>query len=173
MTRGQYPNRYALVTLHRPSNVDDDADLSAILETLARISERVPIIFPVHPRTRQRIARLRTAPNLHLIEPLGYFEFLNLEQSASVVITDSGGIQEETTFLGVPCLTLRKNTERPVTIDLGTNLLIGSDYACLEREVDAILAGKAKVGMIPPLWDGRAGERIADILMERTQERVR
>ena len=168
----QYPDRYALVTLHRPSNVDDDATLNTIMATLVRLSERVPVVFPVHPRTRQRIAGLRqwqAAPNVRLIEPLGYLEFINLEQTAAVVITDSGGIQEETTFMGVPCLTLRQNTERPVTVEIGTNLLIGSDYARLERAVDEILAGKAKVGHIPPLWDGRAGERIADILTRQTE----
>ncbi len=167
----RYPSRYALVTLHRPSNVDDPEGLRQILQALASISDRVPVIFPVHPRTQKQIAALNltdTAPNLHLIEPLSYLEFLALMRHAKVVITDSGGIQEETTFLGVPCLTLRANTERPITITLGTNQLIGSDYAQLQREVDAILAGRAKLGQIPPLWDGHTADRIAAALIERS-----
>lgn len=167
--QGKYPDTYALVTLHRPSNVDDRATLAGISKALVGISYKVPVVFPVHPRTRQHIASLgilENAPQLYLVEPLGYLEFLNLEQHAKVVITDSGGIQEETTFLGVPCLTLRENTERPITVSMGTNLLIGSDYGRLEQEVAAILAGKVKKGQIPPLWDGQAAERIADILAE-------
>jgi UDP-N-acetylglucosamine 2-epimerase (non-hydrolysing) len=165
--RSQYPSHYALVTLHRPSNVDDPVTLTKILESLLRISRKLPVVFSVHPRTRKQIDTLGLSvntPDLHLVEPLSYLEFLALEQHATVVLTDSGGIQEETTFLGAPCLTLRENTERPITISLGTNMLVGSDYARLEQEVDAILAGKAKKGQIPPLWDGQAAERIADIL---------
>lgn len=165
----RYPPHFALVTLHRPSNVDDSAALEAIMTALARISQRLPVIFPVHPRTRQRItdlAPLEHSTHFHLVEPLGYLEFLNLEQHATVVITDSGGVQEETTFLGVPCLTLRENTERPITVSLGTNILVGSDYARLEQEIDAILAGNFKTGQIPPLWDGQSAERIADALLQ-------
>lgn len=167
--RSKYPPSYALITLHRPSNVDDKAALAEVLKALVGISYKLPVVFPVHPRTRQHIASfglLENAPQLHLLDPLSYLEFLNLEQYAKVVITDSGGIQEETTFLGVPCLTLRENTERPITISMGTNLLIGSDYGRLEQEVAIILAGKVKKGQIPPLWDGQAAERIADILAE-------
>lgn len=162
-----YPARYALVTLHRPSNVDDSTRLGHIMSSLGRISQKLPVIFPVHPRTQQRISELtllEQSPQLQLIEPQGYLEFLNLEQRATVIITDSGGIQEETSFLGLPCLTLRENTERPVTVSAGTNILIGSDYDRLEREVEVILAGNVKKGQVPPLWDGRAGERIGDIL---------
>lgn len=168
VSRASYPDRYGLVTLHRPSNVDNNDVLLEILRTLARISASLPIVFPVHPRTKQRIASLSAtdfSSNIHFIEPIGYIEFLSLQQNATVVITDSGGIQEETTFLGIPCLTLRENTERPITIDVGTNILIGSDYDRLIQEVDAILAGKSKKGGIPPLWDGRAAERIAEIVV--------
>lgn len=160
--------RFALVTLHRPSNVDDPARLAGILESLARISHRLPVIFPVHPRSQRRISALgvdvRTSPALHLVAPLSYLECLNLERRATMVITDSGGIQEETTFLGVPCLTLRDTSERPVTIRLGTNILVGLDYTRLEEEVDTIISGVVKKGSIPPLWDGHAAERIADTL---------
>ncbi len=164
-SRNGFPERFALVTLHRPSNVDDGENLRQILESLTRVSEELSIIFPVHPRTRQRIAEfeLRTE-RLHLLEPIPYIEFLSLQSRAAVVITDSGGIQEETTYLGVPCLTVRANTERPVTVTLGTNTLVGEDRETLTSELRTILAGKAKKGAIPPLWDGNAGARIADIL---------
>jgi len=160
------PPRYALVTLHRPSNVDSDAVLERIVRTLIGISKRLPIIFPVHPRTRARIDRmvdLRDAAGLGMVEPMGYLEFLALERLATVVITDSGGIQEETTFLGIPCLTLRDNTERPITVDMGKNTLIGSDYPRLEAQVDEILGGRTVGRTVPPLWDGRAAQRIADV----------
>jgi len=162
-----YPTHYALVTLHRPSNVDNNEILTRIFAALIRISSLVPIIFPVHPRTRQRLSHLVHSEyplDLHLIEPVGYLQFLGLEQRAVVVITDSGGIQEETTFMNVPCLTLRENTERPITINTGTNLLIGLDYSRLEQEVALVLAGKGKKGEVPPLWDGKAAERIADVM---------
>ena len=159
------PDQYALVTLHRPSNVDDSATLKGILDALLEVSTHLHVIFPVHPRTRQRMASLGiNAPNLHLLEPLPYIEFLALQRGSKVVITDSGGIQEETTYLGVPCLTLRKNTERPITVDLGTNVLVGQDANNLRSELTKILEGKTKSGVIPPLWDGHAGERIAEIL---------
>lgn len=167
LDRTLYPGRYALVTLHRPSNVDDMEILSRIMSALGRISRKLPVVFPVHPRTQKQIdaAELTAgAPEVHLSDPLSYLEFLNLEQHATVVITDSGGIQEETTFLAVPCLTLRENTERPITVTMGTNRLIGKDYAMLEREVDGILEGKAKRGQVPPLWDGHSAERIATAL---------
>jgi UDP-N-acetylglucosamine 2-epimerase (non-hydrolysing) len=162
-----YPSKYALVTLHRPSNVDDNTILAKLLRSLMRISCKLPVIFPMHPRTRQRIVNLNNLeylPDLHIMNPVGYLEFLQLEKYATMVITDSGGIQEETTFLGIPCLTLRENTERPITVSLGTNLLIGSDYPRLEQEVDAILGGAFKTGQIPPLWDGQTAERIVDVL---------
>ena len=159
------PDRFALVTLHRPSNVDDSATLRGILETLLDVSANLQIVFPIHPRTRQRMATLdANFANLHLLEPLPYIEFVSLQQRATVVITDSGGIQEETTYLGVPCLTLRDNTERPITVEMGTNVLIGQDATRLRSEVSKILSGKGKVGTIPPLWDGHAADRIADVL---------
>src|SRR5882762_8937401 len=160
-----FPERYALVTLHRPSNVDDSASLKGILESLLEVSDRIAVVFPVHPRTRQRISDLGVPlGNLHLSEPLPYVEFLALQSRATAVLTDSGGIQEETTYLGVPCLTLRSNTERPVTVTMGTNILVGQDRQKLTSELTKILDGKAKRGQAPPLWDGRAGDRIAELL---------
>ena len=162
--------RYALVTLHRPSNVDDPGELHIILETLSEIAAEVPVIFPVHPRTRQAIRErinVRLAPGLRLIDPVGYIEFLSLQRKASLVITDSGGIQEETTFLGIPCLTVRENTERPVTVRMGTNILVGRDMELLKVETNRILSGKGKTGTIPPFWDGKAGERIADVITSK------
>ena len=160
-----FPEQYALVTLHRPSNVDDSKTLKSIMELLVEINEDLDVIFPVHPRTRQRIREFGfNAEKLHLLEPLPYIEFLALQHRATVVITDSGGIQEETTYLGVPCLTVRDNTERPVTVTMGTNVIVGQDRAVLSSELSKIIAGKAKKGTIPPLWDGHAGERIADVL---------
>lgn len=160
-----FPERYALVTLHRPSNVDDDQALRNILEALLEINEELPIVFPVHPRTRKRIADFGIDVSaLHLMDPTPYIEFLALQSRATVVVTDSGGIQEETTFLQIPCLTLRDNTERPITITVGTNVLVGNDNRKLRQEMTKILEGKAKKGTVPPLWDGHAAERIADVL---------
>jgi len=159
------PERFALVTLHRPSNVDDPRLLRRILKSLLGINERLRVVFPVHPRTRQAVAAINLdASALHLLEPVPYIEFLALERRAVVVITDSGGVQEETTYLKVPCITLRANTERPVTVSLGTNVLVGDDGEKLRSEMCNVLCGKAKPGTIPPLWDGHAGERIAEIL---------
>jgi UDP-N-acetylglucosamine 2-epimerase (non-hydrolysing) len=157
---------FALVTLHRPSNVDDPAALRVVLDTLGGISERIEVVFPMHPRTRARVSEIGfTSPaRLRFVEPLGYLEFLALQQRAAVVITDSGGIQEETTFLGVPCITVRTTTERPVTVTLGTNVLVGGDMTRLCREVELVLDGRRARGSIPPLWDGHAGSRIASTL---------
>lgn len=161
------PERFALVTLHRPSNVDEPARLARNLEALAETSRTLPVLFPIHPRTRARItaAGLPVPPTLRLQEPLGYLDFLALQQRATVVITDSGGIQEETTYLGVPCLTLRENTERPITVTVGTNLLLGHDLARLQPEVERILNGQGKRGGRPPLWDGFTAERLAQIMV--------
>ncbi len=160
-----FPERYALVTLHRPSNVDDSASLKGILESLLEVNKRIAVVFPVHPRTRQRIAEIGVPlSDLHLSEPLPYVEFLALQSRAAAVLTDSGGIQEETTYLGVPCLTLRSNTERPVTVTIGTNILVGQDRQKLTAELKKILDGGAKRGHVPPLWDGRAGDRIAEVV---------
>jgi UDP-N-acetylglucosamine 2-epimerase (non-hydrolysing) len=162
----ELPGRYALVTLHRPANVDESQVLKRILQSLLDIHKELDIIFPVHPRTRQRIAEFGIdVRHLHLLEPVPYIEFLALQSRATVEITDSGGIQEESTYLKVPCITVRSNTERPITITMGTNVLVGQDIGKLRAELSKILEGKAKAGTIPPLWDGRAGERIADILV--------
>jgi UDP-N-acetylglucosamine 2-epimerase (non-hydrolysing) len=159
------PQRYALVTLHRPSNVDGGAILKKILESLLALNEESEVVLPVHPRTRQRIERLGiNIQKLQLLEPLPYIKFLSLQRHAVVVITDSGGVQEETTYLGVPCLTLRRNTERPVTVSMGTNVLVGQDPQLLHADLTKILEGRAKKASIPPLWDGRASERIAKTL---------
>jgi UDP-N-acetylglucosamine 2-epimerase (non-hydrolysing) len=157
---------YGLVTLHRPSNVDDDSVFLPMLKALDGLSRELPLIFPVHPRTRQKWATRLDAcnANLRAIEPLGYLEFLALQKNARVVITDSGGIQEETTYLGTPCLTLRENTERPITVTLGTNVLIGRDWELLQEKFHEALSGARKQTGCPPLWDGKAAERIAEIL---------
>lgn len=162
-------DRFALVTLHRPSNVDESAKLVSLLGALADISRSLPVVFPIHPRTRESIRRAGFAfpDSIVVVDPLGYLDFLALQERATVVITDSGGVQEETTFLGVPCLTMRANTERPVTVTMGTNTLIGEDLALLREEVDAVLAGRGKRGSIPPLWDGHAAERVADAVIAR------
>ena len=168
------PERYALVTLHRPSNVDDAAMLARVMAAIAVVAETLPVVFPVHPRTRQRLAEIRwpvgeEGARIHFCDPLGYTEFLWLQQHATVVVTDSGGVQEETTYLRVPCLTLRENTERPVTCTLGTNKLLGQNPESLGREIAQIVRGNGVGGSVPPLWDGRAGERIAQVLASRVQ----
>jgi UDP-N-acetylglucosamine 2-epimerase (non-hydrolysing) len=164
------PDRYALVTLHRPSNVDDTETLKSIVDALLEVNTHLSVVFPIHPRTRERLKSLDTdLSSFYLLDPLPYIAFLALQQRATVVITDSGGIQEETTYLGVPCLTVRDNTERPITVDLGTNILIGQDAARLHCELSKIVEGKAKRGTVPPLWDGHSGERIAEIICNRTE----
>jgi UDP-N-acetylglucosamine 2-epimerase (non-hydrolysing) len=161
-----FPSRYAVVTLHRPSNVDNSRGLKQVLECLVSASEDLAVVFPVHPRTRQRIREFGIeTKNLHLVEPMPYLEFLALQARSTVVITDSGGIQEETTYLGVPCLTLRQNTERPITVELGTNILIGDDMAKLRAELSKVAAGHAKRGTLPALWDGHASERIVEVIV--------
>lgn len=162
---------YALVTLHRPSNVDDLPWLQEMLATLAGLSQKLNVIFPVHPRTRQSLIGLgigsKNGERLQFLEPLPYLEFLALQRHAAMVITDSGGIQEETTFLGVPCLTVRENTERPITLTRGTNQLVGRDLGKLrsaaEQLLDSLSRSKSKS---VPLWDGHAAERIANIIVE-------
>lgn len=162
------PARYALVTLHRPSNVDDPGWLRTLMVALGELSQDLAIFFPVHPRTRQRIAELELPSAVHgqlyLMDPKPYLEFLALQQGATVVVTDSGGMQEETSFLGIPCLTLRENTERPITVSRGTNQLIGHDITRLKSEIRRILAGDKKKTSSIPLWDGHAADRISQVI---------
>lgn len=169
--------RYGLITLHRPSNVDAKENLDNILQALFQIQRDLPLVFPVHPRTRKQMKlfgfdeKLAQAPNLMLTDPLGYLDFLKLMAHARLVITDSGGIQEETTVLGVPCITVRENTERPITVTEGTNVLIGMSRPRILEESYKILAGNGKQGRKPELWDGRAAERIVKILLENEAAR--
>ena len=164
---------YALATLHRPANVDDPAALSRLLSALAAVAAEVPVVFPIHPRTRARLAPGFAAKGLKLVEPLGYLDFLALTAGARLVMTDSGGIQEETTALGVPCLTLRENTERPVTVEVGTNQLVGTDPEKAIAAAREVLAGRAKEGRLPELWDGRAAGRVAEVLVRYHERALR
>jgi UDP-N-acetylglucosamine 2-epimerase (non-hydrolysing) len=167
------PREYTLVTLHRPSNVDTEAGLVKIISIFEELSARTSIIFPVHPRTRKMLERhglgerAGKIPNLRITEPLGYLEFLCLMDRAQLLVTDSGGIQEETTFLGVPCLTLRENTERPITCEIGTNELCGLDVEKIVRKSFEVCDGHAKQGRVPDLWDGYAAQRIAEIILKK------
>lgn len=163
--KSSVPQGYALVTLHRPANVDDPKMLGKILSALGAVSRDLPVIFPVHPRTRHAIREFGLqADGIQILDPMSYLEFLGMQCRATVVITDSGGIQEETTYLGIPCLTVRPNTERPVTTEIGTNILVGDDMNKLHGETLRILGGQGKQGRVPPLWDGHASERIATLL---------
>jgi UDP-N-acetylglucosamine 2-epimerase (non-hydrolysing) len=164
---------YALLTLHRPSNVDMRESFEPILSALEAIASKLPIVFPIHPRTRKTIAelgltdRVESIKDLRTIDPLGYLDFLNLSSGARLVLTDSGGIQEETTALGIPCLTMRQNTERPITVEMGTNVVVGTDARKIITAATAALNGSAKrVARQPPLWDGHTSERILDALEE-------
>lgn len=157
---------FCLLTLHRPSNVDDPEKLADLFNALEQINDRVPIVFPVHPRTATKIRESLGGRDLKLqvIDPQDYLDFLSLMSEAKLVLTDSGGVQEETTALGTPCFTLRESTERPITVTHGTNTMVGTDGAVVLREVAKALDGKPKAGRIPDLWDGRAAQRIADVL---------
>ncbi|NWG17851.1 MAG: UDP-N-acetylglucosamine 2-epimerase (non-hydrolyzing) [Chloroflexi bacterium] len=163
---GLTPGAYALLTLHRPANVDDRDVFEPLLAALSSVTARLPLLFPVHPRTRARLDEWRVPlpANLKLIEPLPYLAFLGLLAKARLVLTDSGGVQQETTMLNVPCLTLRETTELPVTLESGTNRLVGTDAAKIEESVRLILEGAWQTGQRPPLWDGQAGARIVDVL---------
>jgi UDP-N-acetylglucosamine 2-epimerase (non-hydrolysing) len=158
--------RYGVVTLHRPSNVDDAVNFARIAGALKEISAELPLIFPVHPRTRANLDKfgIDLGPNITLAGPQAYMAFLNLWKDAAVVLTDSGGLQEETTALGVPCVTIRENTERPVTVDEGSNVLAGTDPVNIMAETRKVLRGEGKQGKRPHLWDGKAAERIVAIL---------
>ncbi len=167
---GLRPGNYAVVTLHRPSNVDQQQVLNGLVDVLIAISARLPIVFPIHPRTLQRLMdfdlqdRLNAAVDVQCLEPLGYNDFLCLTSQAKVIVTDSGGLQEESTALGVPCLTMRSNTERPITVTEGTSTLCGSSADELEFRLQEVIAGTYKSGTCPALWDGQAAVRIAELL---------
>ena len=155
--------RYLVLTLHRPSNVDEKLELKRLIEAISSHSRHYPIIFPVHPRTRKMLEDIDVSfDNLHYIEPMGYLEFNYLVKHSFAVITDSGGITEETTVMNVPCMTLRENTERPETCSIGTNVLVGKDLELLKTSFDDLFEGHWKNGQIPELWDGKAAERIID-----------
>ena len=164
---------YCVVTLHRPSNVDTAESLGALVDVLVDVSGNLPIVFPVHPRTRARLdsfglnEKLDRAAGVHILEPLGYNDFLSLTSQARVIVTDSGGLQEESTALEIPCLTMRENTERPVTVTEGTSTLCGSDAGVLHANLEAVMNGSYKAGSCPELWDGNAAKRIAAELMAR------
>jgi UDP-N-acetylglucosamine 2-epimerase (non-hydrolysing) len=164
------PGGYAALTLHRPSNVDDAAVFGRILDALDVIQRDMPIVFPIHPRTRKNLsgsplgARVEGMGNLRLLDPVGYLDFLKLMSCAKLVLTDSGGIQEETTILKVPCLTLRENTERPITAQIGSNQVVGTDPQCILSAYRNVTDGQWREPQIPPLWDGKAAERIVDVL---------
>ncbi|RNC67203.1 MAG: UDP-N-acetylglucosamine 2-epimerase (non-hydrolyzing) [Desulfuromonadales bacterium] len=178
VTLGVTAKHYGVVTLHRPSNVDSAENLAAILSALHEIAREMPLVFPVHPRTRKRITEfgldhlvregsgsgIGSDSGIVITEPLGYLDFLKLTREAKVVFTDSGGIQEETTVLGVPCVTLRENTERPVTVTCGTNILVGMDPEKILSEGRKRINGHSCEGSVPPLWDGKAAERIVDVI---------
>ncbi|MFM8439880.1 MAG: UDP-N-acetyl glucosamine 2-epimerase, partial [Acidobacteriota bacterium] len=167
---GLQSDGFAVVTLHRPSNVDDPTTLEGIITALRSISEKLPVIFPVHPRTKASMDRIgltsEIPDSIRLVEPLGYLEFLSLYSEARLVLTDSGGLQEETTALGIPCLTLRENTERPITVELGTNKVVGTRPEDILSSATPIIDGSSKkAGQVPPLWDGKSAERICDTLL--------
>ncbi|MBN2001095.1 UDP-N-acetylglucosamine 2-epimerase (non-hydrolyzing) [candidate division KSB1 bacterium] len=170
---GLQPRNYVAMTLHRPSNVDHKESLGRILQVIHKIQQELAVVLPIHPRTRKMIEHfgfqddVAQMKGLHLLDPMGYLDFLRLMSQSRVVLTDSGGIQEETTYLGIPCITLRENTERPVTITLGTNQLVGTQPEQLIKAFDAALHGQPKDHQVPPLWDGKASERIIDILQSQ------
>jgi len=169
---GVEPGSYGVVTLHRPSNVDDPAKLADLLGTLEIVQRELPLVFAIHPRTRKNaaafglLAALEALPNLTLCDPLGYLDFLDLYRQSKLVLTDSGGVQEETSWLRIPCVTMRENTERGVTVELGTNYLVGTDRARILGAFREVLDGRGKPGGEIPLWDGRTGERIAALFAE-------
>jgi UDP-N-acetylglucosamine 2-epimerase (non-hydrolysing) len=168
-TLGLVPGAYAALTLHRPSNVDTPEALGRMMEAISRVQAEIPVVFPVHPRTRARLESLRgglpAQPGLRLIEPLPYLDFVQLMASARCVLTDSGGIQEETTALGVPCITLRENTERPITTTRGTNRIVGVEPAAIFAAWRDVAGGRWPAGELPELWDGKAAERIVRVLL--------
>lgn len=164
--------KYGVLTLHRPSNVDKKETLTPIWSAVSETARRIPLLFPVHPRTRAKINEFDLDQiGITMVDPLGYLDMLYMVKGAAIVLTDSGGLQEETTFLGVPCVTIRENTERPVTVTLGTNYLAGTRPESILAIANEILSGNPKKGEIPPLWDGKSSERIADIVLENIRNR--
>lgn len=168
---GLTDGNYAVVTLHRPSNVDERAVFGGILDALLSVAKKLPVVFPVHPRTQGKIDEfgfneMIATSNIKLIEPLGYLDFMRLYSGAKLILTDSGGLQEETTVLGIPCLTLRNNTERPITIEMGTNILVGTDPEKIKNAALSVLSGEMATSKrnVPPLWDGKAAGRICEVL---------
>jgi len=162
--------QYTLMTFHRPSNVDTRSSLTQLVDMLNRLTSKTKLVFPIHPRTRKNLEEFdlmsKLSEEILTLDPIGYIDFLALTRSANLLITDSGGIQEETTFLGVQCITVRNNTERPVTVTTGTNQLIGTELDAVEKAANEVLDGKIKIGQIPEKWDGLTAERIADIISE-------
>jgi UDP-N-acetylglucosamine 2-epimerase (non-hydrolysing) len=164
---------FAVLTLHRPANVDDPAVLGKLLEAVEVIQRDMPVVFPIHPRTRKNLSRfelgvrMERLPNLRVIDPVGYLDFLRLTSAAKLVVTDSGGIQEETTILRVPCITVRDSTERPITAEVGSNRVVGTDPAKVVEAYRDVMQGRWRKGEVPPLWDGQAAHRISRILVER------
>ncbi|MFV2066270.1 MAG: non-hydrolyzing UDP-N-acetylglucosamine 2-epimerase [Pirellulales bacterium] len=169
---GLQRRQYGVITMHRPSNVDCPQTLARLIDVLIDVSQRIPLVFPVHPRTDRLLTqaglrvRMEEAPGFRLLPPVGYLEFLSLTSQARVIVTDSGGLQEESTVLGIPCLTLRSNTERPVTVELGTSTLVGNSAELLRHGLDDVLSDRYKQGQCPELWDGQAARRIARLLVE-------
>jgi UDP-N-acetylglucosamine 2-epimerase (non-hydrolysing) len=175
-TTFKHADGYAVLTLHRPSNVDDPVALRSLLETVQTISAKLPVVFPMHPRTRSMIEKfgligMLDSPQILLLPPMGYLEMLGLMKDARVVLTDSGGIQEETTALGVPCLTLRENTERPITVEQGTNTIVGQDSQTILAAFDGVMQNGGKAGRIPEYWDGHAATRIAEEIRDWLDQR--
>lgn len=167
LPEGLASGQYAVLTLHRPANVDFPERLGLVMGAINTIATRIPVVFPVHPRTKPRLKQVEMHPRIQIVEPMSYLPFLGLVANSCLVLTDSGGIQEETTVLGVPCLTMRPNTERPITCEIGTNVLVGIDPQRILLEANSILDGNARAGAIPDKWDGRAAERIVDVLLNQ------
>ncbi len=161
---------YALLTFHRPSNVDDEDNLKSLVSNLIEVSNSIPCVFPIHPRTKHKLDDfgflndLESNPRFYLAEPLGYIDFMALQKNATIILTDSGGVQEESTSFGVPCLTIRDNTERPITCTQGTNKLIGTDYSVIPKEVNQMISEKKREHRVPDLWDGKAAVRLAEVI---------
>jgi UDP-N-acetylglucosamine 2-epimerase (non-hydrolysing) len=156
---------YSVLTLHRPANVDSSELLQGLLDALEPVTSRMPVAFPVHPRTVRRLEEVRVPGNLICLEPMNYIRFLGLVANSRMVLTDSGGIQEETTVLGIPCVTLRNSTERPITCEMGTNILAGTDPDHIRRVLCSVLSHPKRAGRVPPKWDGKAGQRIVEVLL--------